>query len=193
LLNQYFPEEEEVPEPKNLIKKGAYTDRRSVGAESVIEKEASIEFGGASIKVEPKSKDPHEDLEDTEEEFFNSQEEVESKPLEDETKDEFSSFGGEIASEEHSRTQELSKHQSTKKEAPPKEAPPVVVNWEEEDVDRTENSLFVDTKQDFIITDVTRSKIHLAEVEIKNNFYRHFVASFSGVLIALLLVQWILG
>lgn len=100
--------------------------------------------------------------------------------------EEATSMGEELASEEYSRTQELSKYKENKKDPPP-----VVVNWEEEDVDRTENSLFVETKPNFVITDVTRSKIQLAEVEIKNNFYRHFLASFLGVLIALLLVQWI--
>ena len=187
LLNEYFPQEEEIPEPKNLVKKTVSVDEPSMETESVMEEDASIDLAEVSIEELLKSEDPHEDLDDTEEEPSNSQEEMELKPHEDETKDELSSFGGELLSEEYSRTQELSKHQTVKKEAPP-----VVVNWEEEDVDRTESSLFVDTKSDFIITDITRSKIHLAEVEINNNFYRHFVASFFGVLIALLLVQWIL-
>ena len=100
--------------------------------------------------------------------------------------EEESSLGTELQSEEFSRTQELSKEKEEQ------QSPPVVVDWDKEDVDHTENSFFVQGT-DAQILEKTRSKMKLTEYEIKNNFYRHFGASFFGVLLALVLVKLFLG
>lgn len=127
------------------------------------------------------------DVVETAEESIEIPESEEPEPSE-ETELEPDSTPEELASEDFSRTQEVSQVPENSQSKPP----PVVVDWDKEDVERTENSLFVqETDPAFQLTDVTKSKIKLAEYEVKNNFYRHFAASFLGVLLALLLVQWI--
>ena len=195
LLEEYFPTPPEAQEmdsshPRETNTKGQEPDFITFSEEPVIQK---VVMNPSAEKTELEEEEPSQDfLDETEEDVsIDSQEVAQSEAFEEATSLGESlgdSLVDEPGSEEHSRTQELSKYQERKKEPPP-----VVVNWEEEDVDRTENSLFVEAQPSFLITDVTRSKIQLTEVEIKNNFYRHFFASFFGVLIALILVQWILG
>ncbi len=191
ILEEHFPSssQESAPLQQEVQVSSPVEEENSISEQASVVEEKEEERDEYSPKETIPKKENNADiidfLEETEEieEYLTeeSQETGESSVVEDAT-----SFGEELNSEEYSRTQELSKYQENKQDPPP-----VVVNWEEEDVDRTENSLFIETKPDFMITDVTRSKIQLAEVEIKNNFYRHFLASFLGVLIALVLVQWI--
>ena len=94
----------------------------------------------------------------------------------------------EVVSEEYSHTQEVFKQPEEKPIAAPES---VVVSYEEsEDVERTENSLFVEEAPDpLIVSELTASRIKLAKDDVNRHFYMHFVASLGGVFLALMIAK----